>query len=135
MTTLFILMLTITLVVPMIMVPVIDSQWMEFEFLEEEGDQENLQLLLKQVNWWVMRHLVCALLAVLFVAVLVYAPNQLDQPGQLAIITGIYATISITFAFVESLLAQEIYHLIARPLEPVKIKLSPKHLNCSRLDR
>lgn len=135
MTTLFILMLTVTLVVPMIMVPVIDSQWMEFEFLEEEGDQENLQLLLKQVNWWVMRHLVCALLAVLFVAVLVYAPNQLDQPRPLAIITGIYATISITFAFVESLLAQEIYHLIARPLEPVKIKLSPKHLNCSRLDR
>lgn len=127
MTTLFILMLTITLVVPMIMVPVIDSQWMEFEFSKEEGDQEKLQLLLKQVNWWVMRHLVCALLAVLFVAVLVHAHDQLEQPGQLAIITGIYATISITFAFVESLLAQEIYHLTARPLEPVKIKLLPKH--------
>lgn len=135
MTTLFTLMLTITLIVPMITVPVIDSHWMEYELLEKEGDQENLQLLLKQVNWWAMRHLGCALLAVLLVSVLVYAPSQLEQPGQLATITGIYAIISIIFAFVESLLAQEIYHLTARPVEPVKIKLLSKHLNCSRQDR
>lgn len=120
MTTLFTLMLTLTLIVPLIMVPQIDSHWMDFEIFAEEGNHENLQVLLKQINRWVMRHLACALIAVLLVAVLMYAPAELEQPGQLAIITGIYAIISLILAFVESLLAQKISHLTASPIETEK---------------
>ena len=111
MTTLFIIMLTLTLIVPLFMVPLIDSHWMVYEILAKEGDQENMHVLLKQINCWIMRHLACALIAVIFIAVLVYSPYLLGQPDQLATITGIYAIISIIFAFIEMLLAQEISHL------------------------
>lgn len=111
MTTLFIIMLTLTLIVPLFIVPLIDSHWMVYEILAIEGDQENMHVLLKQINCWIMRHLACALIAVLFIAVLVYSPYLLEQPDQLATITGIYAIISIIFAFIEMLLAQEISHL------------------------
>ena len=124
MTTLFTIMLTLTLTVPLLTAPQIDSHWMDFEIFADEGDHENLQVLLKQINWWVMRHLACALIAVLFVAVLMYAPSLLEQPEQLATITGIYAIISLILAFVESLLAQEISHLTASPIAIRKNKIA-----------
>lgn len=124
MTTLFTLMLTLTLIVPLVMVPLIDSHWMEFEIFTKERDHENLQALLKQINWWVMRHLACALIAVLLVAVLVYAPTVMEQPKQLATITGIYAVISLIFAYAESLLALEISHLTPSPVKTGEHKIA-----------
>ncbi|OHB26002.1 MAG: hypothetical protein A2X79_02550 [Desulfuromonadaceae bacterium GWB2_53_15] len=124
MTTLFTIMLTVTLIAPLIIAPKIDAHWMDFEIFVQEGNRENLHLLLKQINSWVMRHLACALIAVLLVAVLKYAPTLLEQPEQLATITGIYAIISIIFAFIESLLAQEIYNLTANRTETEKSKIT-----------
>jgi hypothetical protein len=117
-------MLTLTLIVPLLAVPQIDSHWMEFEFLKKEGDHEKLHVLLKQINGWVMRHIVCAFIAVLLVMVLVYFPTQMKQPGQLATITGIYAIISSIIAFVESLLAHKISHLTASPVATEKNKIT-----------
>ena len=132
MTTLFIIMLTLTLIVPLFIVPLIDSHWMVYEILAKEGDQENMHVLLKQINCWIMRHLACALIAVIFIAVLVYSPYLLGQPDQLATITGIYAIISIIFAFIEMLLAQEISHLTATGIITENSEIGHGHLGSSK---
>lgn len=113
MTTLFIFILTITLIMPIIMVPQIDSHWLAFEIYTKDRDSENLHMLLKQINKRVMRHLACALTAVILIAVLVYFPGLLEQPAQLASIFGIYAITSLIFAYAESILAQEISNIVA----------------------
>jgi len=97
---------------------------MELEFIKQEGDHEKLPVLLNQINGWVMRHIACAIVAVLLVTVLVNFPTQMNQPGQLATITGIYAIISSILAFVESLLALKISHLTAIPVATEKTKIT-----------
>jgi len=103
----------------MVMVPRIYSSWLLFREYAEEGDIDSLINLQAQQNGWVIRHLAMALLAVGFVAAMKYLP-ELRSYSNCAAATAIYSVISLTFAFVESVLAQKISGCTAAMLIPAK---------------
>ena len=113
------LMMTLLTMVTFCMIPRIGLDWLRFMEYANEGDRENLLRMQRQENGWVIRHLVCALLAVALVFAMKTCPN-LGQPERLADVTSLYAVISFCFAFVESILSQRIYQCTVACMEPVK---------------
>lgn len=113
------LMLTLLTMVTFCMIPRIGFDWLKFREYAKENDQDNLLLLQKQENGWVIRHLVCALFAVALVVAMKTCPD-LGQPERLAAVTALYAVISFSFAVVESILSQRIYQCAMTRMEPVR---------------
>ncbi len=109
----------LSVILVMIMVPRIYSSWLLFREYAEECDIDNLTNLQAQQNGWVIRHLGMALLAMGFVAAMKYLP-ELSGYSQCAAATAIYSVISLTFAFVESILAQKISGHTTAMLIPAK---------------
>ncbi len=110
-------MLSVTLV--LIMVPRIYGSWLLLKESAEEGDLDRLNDLQNQHNEWIIRHLCMALLALGFVVVIKYLP-ELEAYSQTASATAVYSFISLTFAIVESLLAQKISGFSTATLQPAK---------------
>lgn len=113
------LMMTLLTMVTFCMIPRICFDWLRFGEYAREDDLDNLCVLQRQENGWVIRHLVCALFAVALVVTMKTCPN-LGQPERLAAVTALYAVISFCFALVESILSQRIYRCVMTRMEPVK---------------
>jgi hypothetical protein len=116
------LMMTLLTMVTFCMIPRIGLDWLRFKEYAQEGDRENLLMLQRQENGWVIRHFVCALFAVALVVTMKTCPN-LGQPEHLAAVTALYAVISLCFALVESVLSQRIYQYALACMEPVKQRI------------
>ena len=113
------LMMTLLTMVTFCMIPRIGFDWLRFKEYAKEDDRENLLMLQRQENGWVIRHLVCALFAVALVVAMKTCPN-LGQPERLAAVTALYAVISFCFALVESILSQRIYQCAMARMEPIR---------------
>lgn len=119
MTMLFSLMLTLTVAMTTIMVLRICGTWLQVNESAEDGDLERLQALQGQENGWVIRHLVCAILAFSLVAAAKYFPS-LGAPENLVDVTAVYSLVSFIFAFAESVLAQRIAVITLSQMQPLQ---------------
>lgn len=113
------LMLTLLTLVTFCMIPRIGFDWLRFRDYARENDLENLLMLQRQENGWVIRHLICALFAVALVVAMKTCPN-LGQPERLAAVTALYAVMSFGFALIESILSQRIYQCAITRMEPAR---------------
>lgn len=114
------LMLTLTLAVLISVAPRIVFTWMQFNELAAEGNREELLVLLRQENGWVVRHFACALFGVGLVAMMKTMPTP-DLPESLAAVTAAYVVMSFAFALAESMLAQKIAPLVTGTTAPIKV--------------
>jgi len=112
--------MTITLTMTIIMVPRIYHSSLEAELLYLEEEWESLQELLAGRNDWMLRHLGCALGALFLVWMAMNSP-ALGVPDRMASAMAVYASCSLLFAILESLLAQKIAGLLAAV--PARVKL------------
>jgi hypothetical protein len=114
------MMMTITLTMTAIMAPRIYHAFLEAEMLCLEEDLESLRELLVERNSWVLRHLGCGFTALALIW-MVMTSSELEVPGPTAAAMAIYATSSLVFAVLESLLAQKIAGFLSAV--PVRVKL------------
>lgn len=113
------IMVMLSVILTLIMVPRIYSNWLQFKEYAEEGDLDKLISLQAQHNQWIIRHLCMALLALGFVTAMKHLP-ELEIHSQTAAATAAYSILSFLLAFVESILAQKISGFAAATLQPAK---------------
>jgi hypothetical protein len=112
-------MLTVTVMVTLIMIPRIYGSWLQIMESAEAGDIDKLVDLQAQQNNWIIRHFICALLALALVIAMEYCPD-LGAPEQIIGATEGYCAISFVLALIESVLAQKISSLSINLMQPVK---------------
>lgn len=88
-------------------VPRMYADWLFFKEQEREGAVDVLARLLACQNRWVQRHFWPAVLGVGMV-MLIEATSLVEHSPHLSQVTAVYAALSLTLAFVESLFAQKI---------------------------
>lgn len=113
--------LTITLTMTTVMVPKIYHAFLVAELLFLEEELELLGDLLAERNDWMLRHLACGLGGMILIWVAMNTPG-LEVPSQLTSATAVYASCSLLFAVLESLLAQKIAGLLAAVPARVKVQ-------------
>ena len=106
------MMMTVTMLVTVTVVPGIYWASNEAEELYLEQEMELLRDLLEQRNAWVLRHLGCALGALMLAWIAQSSPG-LEVPAQLADALAAYLVSSLLFAVLESLVAQKIFRMLA----------------------
>ena len=102
-----IFMLAIIASLILIMVPRIYGDWVRFTLYREEGAMQELARMQTMENGWVLRHVTCAVAAIMLVAAMKLYPGFAGH-DRLAAVTATYSLLSLMFAFAESLLAQKI---------------------------
>lgn len=112
---------TITLAMITVMVPKIYHAFLVAELLFLDEELELLRDLLAERNEWMLRHLGCGLGAMILIWVVMNAPG-LEDPSQVTSATAVYASCSLLFAVLESLLAQKISGLLATVPARVKVQ-------------
>lgn len=107
METLYTMMVVLTTVVSAVMIPRIMLDWLRYREFQRERDDEALRALITGQKTWIMRHGICAIAALALVFCIKCLP-ELARYDELAGVTAIYGMMTLTFTFVESLLAQRI---------------------------
>lgn len=120
-------MLTVTVTVTLIMIPRIYGSWLQIMESAEAGDIDKLIALQAQQNSWVIRHFICALLALALVICLQYCPD-LGAEEQILGVTAAYSALSFVLAFIESIPAQKISNLSMSLMQPLKEGLNRNQL-------
>lgn len=113
------LTMTITLVMSVVVVPKLYHACLEAEVLYLDEELELLRELLAERNDWIGRHLVCGAGAVLMIWMGNSLPGM-EISARMVAALGVYASCSMLFAILESLVAQKIATLLARI--PVRVK-------------
>ncbi|RNC67801.1 MAG: hypothetical protein ED859_13120 [Desulfuromonadales bacterium] len=101
------MMTFLTVSVAAIVIPRIMIDWQRYREYLQEGDDTSLQLLAAGQRTWIIRHGVCAAGAIVLVALIKCLPGMGAYEG-LAGITTAYGMMTLSFAFIESLLAQRV---------------------------
>jgi hypothetical protein len=99
------IMIGLTVSVAIIMILRYITNWYRFQLYLDEGNENTLRLLISEQNVWIIRHGVCVAGSLIMVAVIRYLSDVEDYERLAGSIT-IYAIMSSTFAFVESVMAQ-----------------------------
>lgn len=120
MTTITAMMINITITMVVIMVPGIFYKSIKADELWRMKERELLRELLVERNGWVLRHLGCGLGALLLIWMAKTSPGM-EVPNSLTSAAAIYATISLLFSILKSMLAQRIAGLLAAV--PVRVKV------------
>ncbi|GAW66776.1 hypothetical protein GPEL0_01f2275 [Geoanaerobacter pelophilus] len=116
------LMATVTLTMTAVMLPRIYLSWLVAEERCLEGEIEQLQALLDEQNGWVRRHFGCGAAAVAMIWMVKSSQQDLEIPASMAVALGAYAVISMSFAVLESLVAQKIAAFLQTVPVPVKVR-------------
>ncbi|MBJ6751312.1 hypothetical protein [Geomonas anaerohicana] len=115
------LMMTVTMTMTAVMLPRIYMSWIMAERCFLEGEIEQLmQLLVEQKNW-VWRQFGCGAVAVAMIWMVRHSQHDLSIPASMEATLAIYATISLVFAILESLVAQRVSTFLALVPAPAKI--------------
>ncbi len=101
------------------MIPKLYGSWLQITESSEAGDIDKLIALQAQQNSWVIRHIICALVALALAISLEYCPD-LGAPEQMLEVTAAYSALSFVLAFIESILAQRISNLSIILTQPLK---------------
>jgi hypothetical protein len=88
-------------------IPRVYADWLFFKGEVREGETECLPRLLAVENRWVQRHFWHAVVGVGMV-MLIEATSLGERSPHLAQVTAVYAAVSLTLSFVESLFAQKV---------------------------
>ncbi|MBU5612702.1 hypothetical protein [Geomonas azotofigens] len=116
------LMMTVTMTMTAVMLPRIYMSWIVAERYFLEGETENLMQLLVEQNSWVWRQFGCGAVAVAMIWMVRNSQHDLAIPASMEATLAIYATISLAFAVLESLIAQRVSDFLA--LVPVRAKIA-----------
>jgi len=127
MTILTSIMLTVTVTAALIMIPRVYGSWLQIMESAEAGDIDKLISLQAQQNSWVIRHFICALLALALVIGMKYCPDM-GAPEQMFGVTAAYSALSFVLAFIESILAQKISTLSMGLMQPLKERINRNQL-------
>ncbi|WP_224982751.1 hypothetical protein [Geomonas agri] len=115
------LMMTVTMTMTAVMLPRIYMSWIVAERYFLEGEIEQLMQLLIEQNNWVWRQFGCGAVAVAMIWMVRNSQHDLSIPASMEATLAVYATISLVFAILESLVAQRVSGFLALVPAPVKI--------------
>ncbi|QXE88069.1 hypothetical protein KP003_06635 [Geomonas nitrogeniifigens] len=116
------LMMTVTMTMTAVMLPRIYMSWIVAERYFLEGEIEQLMQLLVEQNSWVWRQFGCGAAAVAMIWMVRNSPHDLSIPASMEAALAFYATISLLFAVLESLIAQRASGFLA--LVPIRAKIA-----------
>lgn len=116
------LMMTVTLTMATVMVPRIYMSWMIASDCFVEGEIELLKALLVEQNSWVRRQFSCGAMAFVMLWMVKNSHHDLQLPASMEAALGIYATLSLLFAVLESIIAQKIDDFINCVPAPVGVR-------------
>ncbi|MBU5637025.1 hypothetical protein KOM00_09790 [Geomonas sp. Red69] len=116
------LMMTVTMTMTAVMLPRIYMSWIVAERYFLEGEIEQLMQLLVEQNSWVWRQFGCGAAAVAMIWMVRNSPHDLSIPTSMEAALAFYATISLLFAVLESLIAQRASGFLA--LVPIRAKIA-----------
>ncbi len=120
-------MLTVTVTLILVMIPRIYGSWLQIMESAEVGDIDKLITMQAEQNNWVIRHFICALVALALVFGLEYCPD-LGATEQMVEVIVVYSALSFVLAFIESILAQKISSLSMALMQPLKERLNRNQL-------
>ncbi|TSK08782.1 MAG: hypothetical protein FPO08_05635 [Geobacter sp.] len=113
------LMMSVTMIMTAVMLPRIYFSWITAQHCDE-AEIAQLEQLLAEQNRWIWRHFGCATLAVAMIWMAHNSPNDLGIPASMEMTLACYATVSLFFAVLESLIAQKVAAYLA--LVPVAMR-------------
>ena len=115
METLYTIMAIATVSAAALLIPRMMIDWQQYRELLQDSDAESLRQFAAKQNQWVLRHGICATGAIGMVAIITHAPGMAPFEKLAGVITA-YGMMTLTFMFIESLLAQRAARLLqARP--------------------
>ncbi len=115
MATLYTIMTIITVSVAALLIPRMMIDWQRCREFLRDRDEAALRQFLAEQRQWIVRHGICAAGAIGMVAVITCAPGMAAFEKLAGMMTA-YGMMTLTFMFIESLLAQRAESLLqARP--------------------
>ncbi|MBJ6799356.1 hypothetical protein [Geomonas propionica] len=115
------MMMTVTMTMTAVMLPRIYMSWLVAERHFLEGEIKQLMELLVEQNNWVWRQFGCGAVAVAMLWMVRHSQHDLSIPSSMEAALAFYATISLVFAVMESLIAQRVSGFLALVPAPAKI--------------
>jgi len=116
------LMMTVTMTMTAVMLPRIYMSWIMAEQHCIEGEIEQLIQLLSEQNGWVRRQFGCGALAIALIWMVHNSRHDLGIPPSMEAALACYGIISLTFAVLESLIAQKVSDFLALAPVPAKVR-------------
>ena len=101
------LMMTVTMTMTGVMLPRIYMSWMTAKQLSADGEVGQMERLLAEQNAWVLRQLGCGAAAISLICMVRTSRYDLGVPASMEVALALYASISLAFAVLESLIAQK----------------------------
>ncbi|ABB31336.1 hypothetical protein GeomeDRAFT_2372 [Geobacter metallireducens RCH3] len=111
METLYTVMAFITVSVAAILIPRMMIDWQRCREFLRDSDGEALRRFVAEQRQWIVRHGMCAAGAIGMVAVITCAPGMAAYERLAGVMTA-YGMMTLTFMFIESLLAQRAESLL-----------------------